>query len=395
MKALEGIRVVDVGQLVQAPQAALLLADLGADVVKVELPMLGDQARWIPAVAGHTHSGFYEACNRGKRSIALDLRNPAGKDAFLRLCDSADVLVSNFKPGTLDDWGLGYDVVSGRNPRIIYATGSAFGPVGPDAQLEGADMVGQAAGGLVSTTGRDGTEPTPVGATVADHLASQHLAAGILAALFVRERTGRGQRVDVSLLGGAIWAQASEYTAYFMSGVIPGRANRSHPLINGLYGILPTADGHIAIVGVPLRAKDAFLKAVEMPTLFDDPRFPHGLLTPENKQALLDELVPVFRRKTTAEWCAILRSAEVRYSPVNDYAAVTADPQVWENGYLVKIDHPALGPINAVGSPLRMSETPTDPTGVAPVLGQHTEEILLEIGYDWDGIGALRDAGAL
>lgn len=371
------------------------MADMGADVIKVELPGFGDQARWIPAAAGHTHSGYFEGCNRGKRSITLDLRMPAGRDAFLRLADSVDVVVSNFKPGTLDEWGLSYEALSARNPRIIYATGSAFGPTGPDAAREGADLAGQTAGGLVSTTGRDGTDPTPVGATIADHMASQHLAAGILAALFVRERSGRGQRVDVSLLGGAIWAQASEYTAFFLSGVVPGRANRGHPLINGAYGILPTRDGYIAIVGVPAPAKTPFLEAIGMPALFEDPRFASPLLTPDNKQTLFDLLTPVFRQKTTAEWSELLRAAGVRYAPVRDYAAVAADPQVWDNGYIVKVEHPTLGSISAVGSPLRMSETPTDPSGIAPELGQHTEEILLEIGFAWNEIEALRTSGAI
>ena len=172
MGALDGIRVIDLGLLVQAPQAALLLSDLGADVIKVELPGIGDQSRWVPAEDGGFVSGHWVGCNRGKRSVTIDLRTPLGKDTFLRLADTADVLVSNFKPGTLDDWGLGYEVVAARNPRVIYATGSTYGPIGADATLEGADLAGQSAGGLISTTGVDGGPVTPVGATIADHMSS-------------------------------------------------------------------------------------------------------------------------------------------------------------------------------------------------------------------------------
>ncbi len=391
MGALDGIRVIDVGQLVQAPQAAALLADMGADVIKVELPGFGDQARWLPAGTGVLDSGFFVGCNRGKRSVCLDLRKPSGRDAFLRLADTADVVVSNFKPNTLDAWGLGYEVLAARNPRVIYGTGSTYGPIGADAELEGADLAGQAAGGLISTTGRDGTEPTPVGATIADHVSSQHFAAGLLAALFVRERTGKGQRVDVSLVGGQIWAQASEFTAYFLSGEVPGRSNRGHSLINGSYGILPTGNGWVALVGVPAPARTPFCEAIGRPDLFDDPRFASPLLSPEAKQQLFDELGPIFRTKTTEEWVQILRASGTRVAPIRGYDEIAADPQTWENGYFVKGVHPTHGEVTCVGTPLRMSETPLVAGIVAPELGQHTEEVLLEIGFTWEQIARLSE----
>src|SRR4051794_16461831 len=191
--ALDGIRVVEAGLLGQGPQAAATLREWGADVTKVELPGLGDQSRWIPVTSTDWRAPYFLGCNRGKRSITIDLRVPDGRELFLQLCAGADVVITNFKPGTMDAWGLGYDAVAARNPAIVYATGSTFGPVGPDAAREGADLAGQAAGGLISTTGRLGGEPTPVGATIADHTASQNLVAGILAALIARQRTGRGQ----------------------------------------------------------------------------------------------------------------------------------------------------------------------------------------------------------
>ncbi len=395
MGALSGIRVLDLGVLVQAPQAALLLGDMGATVIKVELPGVGDQSRWIPATYGHAESGYWIGCNRGKQSVTIDLRKPEGRDVFLRLADTADVVVSNFKPGTLDDWGLGYEVLAARNPRVIYATGATFGAIGPLAHLEGADLAGQAAGGLIATTGVDGGPVTPMGATIADHMSSQHLASGILAALFARHATGRGQRVDVSLVGGAIWAQASEFSAYLASGKVPGRANGGHPLINGTYGILATANGHIAVVGVVAAARSAFAKLMGNEGLFEDPRFAAPLMSQENKVALFATLAPIFATKTTEDWVVALRTLGVRCAPVRDYAAIVADPGMYENGYLVKVQDPDRGEVTVVGSPLRMSDTPMVPSVRAPELGEHTEEILLGLGLDWDEIAALREVGAI
>jgi crotonobetainyl-CoA:carnitine CoA-transferase CaiB-like acyl-CoA transferase len=389
--ALDGIRVVDAGVLVQAPQAAALLGQLGASVTKVELPGFGDQSRWLPVTTGDPRSAFFAACNRGKRSITVDLRVAAGREVFLRLIDATDVLLTNFAPGTLERWALGYDVLAARNPGLVLGAGSAFGPTGPDAGREGADLSGQASGGLISATGDDGGNPTPIAVTIADHIASQNLVAGVLAALLARARTGRGQRIDVSLLGGQIWAQAGEYTAYLMTGTNPGRPNRGHPLIAGLYGIFPTADGWIAVVGVTPRQRDAFFNAVGRPDMLDDPRFPAGLLAPDQKAALFAELSTVFPAKSTAEWCAILRDAGQRYAPVRDYAAVAADPQAWVNGYFASDESGA----SIVGSPIRFSDTPARTGDAAPELGQHTEEVLLELGYSWDDIAALRDAGAI
>jgi crotonobetainyl-CoA:carnitine CoA-transferase CaiB-like acyl-CoA transferase len=393
--ALEGIRVIDAGIIVQGPQAGAALGDLGADVVKVELPDFGDQARWIPVAEGDGRAPYFIACNRGKRSVTVDLRTEGGREVLLDLLDTADVLISNFKPGTLDDWGLGYEVCAERNRGLVYATGSVFGPHGPDATREGADLAGQAAGGLISTTGVDGGDPTPVGATIADHIASQNMVSGILAALIARGRTGRGQRVDVSLLGGQIWAQASEYTAFFLTGQIPGRANYSHPLLHAAYGIVPTADGWIAIVGVPPAGRTAFYEAIGLPELADDERFQPFWYTEETKQALFAVLREVFVKKTTAEWAEPLTAAGCRWAAVQDYAQAAADPHVWANGYVVEGEHPEWGKLPMVGSPIAMSDTPVVPGHWAPELGQHTEEVLLELGYSWERIAELRDAKAI
>jgi len=391
--ALDGIRVVEAGLLVQGPQAAALLAQFGADVVKVELPGIGDQARWLPIAPDDPRSAYFTACNRGKRSATIDLRLPNGQQVFRRLAERADVVITNFKPGTMDEWGLGYEALAEINPGLVYAAGSAFGALGPDAAREGADLSAQAAGGLISATGRDDGEPTPVAATIADHIASQHLAAGVLAALVARGRTGRGQRVDVSLLGSQIWAQASEYTAYLLSGTLPGRPNRGHPLIPALYGIMPTADGWLAIVGVSPAQRTSFYEAIGRPDLLDDPRFATPLLGPTEKAALFELLGEVFPTRTTAQWCEVLAAAGQRFAPVRTYAEVADDPQTWANGYLARegdADGQAI-----VGTPVSLSATPTTPGDAPPALGAHTDEVLSEAGLSGDEIDGLRRAGMI
>ena len=395
MGALEGIRVVDVGLLVQGPQAGQTLRDLGAEVIKVELPGLGDMARWIPISMEDLRTPYFEACNRGKKSITVDLRIAEGANIFRKLVDTADVLVANFKPGTLEAWGLSYEALSKSNPGLIYAMGSTFGPEGKGADREGADLAGQAAGGLISTTGSDGEPPTPVGATIADHIGSMNMTVGILAALFSRNVTGKGQRIDVSLLGGQIYAQASEYTAYLMTGEVPGRSNGGHPLLPMAYGVLETADGYIALVGVLPDKRQALYEAAGVPELIEDERFAPIIYTTEIRQELFRLLADGFKAKTTDEWAAILDRIEVRYAPVNDYEQAASDPLVTTNKYIVELEDFNGETRRVVGSPIKMSDTPTSPSASAPELGQHTEEILLELGYSWEQIGEMRDLQAI
>lgn len=388
------IRVLEVGLLIQGPQAAALLADMGADVVKIELPGVGDHSRHIHVAEDDPRSAVFTACNRGKRSVTLDLRHAEGAAIFKRLAEDADVVVSNFKPGTLDEWGLGYADLAAVNPRIVCAQGSTFGPLGPDAEREGADLAGQAAGGLVSTTGADGEPPTPVGAFIADHIGSLNMVAGILAALHDRASSGRGQSVDVSLLGGQIWAQATEYTHLLLTGRIPGRANRGHPLIKAAYGLFPTRDGWIGVIGVPPQARDAFFIAIERPDLALDERFQGIAVAGDAVAWFKAELAQAFASHSTAHWCQALHEAGVRYAPVRNYAEVVADAGAWENGYFAEVPG-AGGPQRVVGAPIRMSATPLQPAATAPALGEHTEEVLGELGLDTAEIARLREQGTL
>ncbi|MCS5683535.1 MAG: CoA transferase [Acidimicrobiales bacterium] len=392
---LDGIKVIEVGLLIQGPQAAALLADMGADVIKVELPGIGDQGRYIFLGDGDLRSAVYIGCNRGKKALTLDLRHEQGANIFKTLTETADIVISNFKPGTLDEWGLGYEDLAAINPRIIWAAGSTFGPVGPDAHREGADLAGQSAGGLISTTGREGDPPTPVGVFIADHIGSLNMVSGILAALNARHESGRGQRIEVSLVGGQIWAQATEYTHYLLTGKIPGRSNFGHPLIPAAYRIFQTADGWIGLIGLSAEAKDVFFALAGRPEMAMDPRFDALLLAPEELKSLLAELEPIFLERTTDEWCEILEEAGARFAPVRNYAEVVADEGVWANDYFVEVEDDAGEIQRVVGTPIRMSETPLQPSATAPDLGQHSDEILSEAGYSAAEIEEFRAAGTV
>jgi CoA:oxalate CoA-transferase len=390
MGPLDGVRVLEAGLLVQGPQAALTMQEWGADVVKIELPGFGDQSRWLPIARDDRRSAFFTAYNRGKRSVTIDLRVPQGREVFLRLVEDADVVITNFKPGTMEEWGLGYAEAAGRNQRIIYAMGSSFGPEGPDATREGADLSAQAGGGLISTTGGKGAGPSAVGATIADHISGQNLLAGILAALYAREHTGRGQLIETSLLGGQLWAQAGEYTRYLLSGEISGPSGRSHPMIPGIYGVFPTADGWIGIVGTAGPARDVFYRTIGRPDLIE--RFPSLLYFEDVKAELWPILDEAFATKTTAEWCELLGAAGLRFAPVRDHAEVAADAGVRANGYIASLadpDTPGTS-TDVVRAPVRFSEPLSPPKRThPPELGQHTEEVLLEAGYSWEDIASL------
>ena len=394
MGVLTGCLVVDLSILVQGPQTGAMLHDLGADVVKVELPEVGELGRWLTVAVDDDRSPYVEANNRGKRSVALDLRTPGGKRALFKLVENADVLIHNFVPGTAEEWGIDYTDFREINPRLVYAAGSTFGPEGPNSRREGADMVGQAEGGIVSVTGHDDGHPTIVGSVISDHLGAQNLITGILAALLHRERTGEGQRVDVSLVGSAIYAQSSEMTYTMLSGKAPGRPNNNHPILRGLVHRCHTSDGYIYLLGVQEHLWNDFARCIGREDLMDDPRFATLVLEPENLLTLRGIIDEIFPTRTTDEWEERMQKWGQRYGRVKTYDEVVTDETNLLNGYVVEVEHPEYGAISVVGTPIRMSATPTETAVVAPTLGQHTEEVLLEVGFSWQDIEQLRGDGA-
>ena len=394
MGALSGYRVLDLSILVQGPQAAAMLHDLGAEVTKIELPEVGDLGRWLTVAIDDDRSPYVEANNRGKRSVTLGLRTAGGKRALMRLVEAVDILIHNFVPGTVEEWGIDYDALKKINPSLIYAAGSTFGPEGPNSQREGADMVGQAEGGIVSVTGHDDGHPTIVGAVIGDHFGAQNLITGILAALVHRERTGVGQRIDVSLVGSAIFAQSSEMTYTMLSGKSPGRPNNNHPILRGLVHRCPTSVGYIYLLGSPEHLWTDFALCLDREDLVDDPRFATLVPALEDVETLRTIIDDVFPSRTTEEWEQRLRSAGQRYGRVKTYEEVVSDDTNLANGYIVQVEHPSYGSISVVGNPVRMSETPTRVGVVAPELGEHTEEVLLEAGFSWEEIDQMRTDGA-
>jgi crotonobetainyl-CoA:carnitine CoA-transferase CaiB-like acyl-CoA transferase len=271
--------------------------------------------------------------------------------------------------------------------------GSSFGPEGPDAGREGADLSGQAAGGIISTTGSSVGDLSAIGATIADHIAGQNLLAGVLAALYARERTGLGQLVESSLLGGQVWAQAGEITRYLMSGEVSGPGGRSHPMIPGIYGLFRTADGWIAIVGVAGPLRDRFYETIGRPELIE--RFNSLLYFEDDKAELWPILDATFAGKTTAEWCELLGAAGLRFAPVRNHAEVVADPGVLANRYIAPAPAADGSEVAVVTTPVRFSGSESSPSAQVPELGQHTEEVLLEVGYSWADIADLTAAGAI
>ena len=392
MGALEGYTVLDLSILVQGPQAAATLHDMGASVIKIELPGMGDLGRVIPVSPDDPRSPYYEACNRGKRSVTLDLRTPGGKSTIERLVSETDVLIHNFVPGTMEAWGLSYEHLSAINPQLVYATGSTFGPIGPKSTREGADSTGQAEGGLMFATRIDGGPPIMNGAVVSDHVGCQNMVTGILAALLHRSRTGTGQRVDVSLVGGMIYAQASEITYTLLTGRNPERNHSGHAVVPTLLHTVETANGWIHLLSGTGPQWPDFARLLDRPDLAEDERFLALILSAEARAELVAIIDEVFPTRTLDEWEATLTGAGVRYGLVRDYESIVADQSMYDNGYLQRVEHPD-GSRVVIGTPIRMSATPLEPGAVAPELGQHTEEVLLEHGYTWDDITEFREQG--
>lgn len=401
-KPLAGIKVIEIAQEIQGPFAGLFLADLGAEVTKVENRETGDLSRWLlaqliggPNVKNGSVSHYFMAMNRGKRSITADLKKKEAVEIVRRLAKTHDVLLTNYRPGVLDRLGLGYDELRLVNPRLIYAQASSWGPKGPWTMRPSRDTLAQAASGLMSKTGMPNDPPLAAGAAIADQTGALTLAGGILAALFARERTGRGQRVDASIYGTMIAAQGFELNYTSLTGEEPERAGRGHPFLHGVWGAFRTKDSYICIAGVDDQRWPRFCKIMGIEALQNDPecgdnatRNFHGAKI----EAVLDTIFP---RKTTAEWLKELSDADILVTEVATHKQVLASEQARINGYLIDLDHPVAGKVTLTGCPVSFDGEVTHEAGAVAEHGQHTEEILLEHGYTWEEIGALRDAAVI
>jgi len=374
--ALEGLRVADFSQLVQGPNSTQFLGDMGADVIKIE-PRNGEWHRhWSMRDSFlNGESLSFLVFNRAKRSITLNLKDSRGKEAALKIIQSSDVLIENFRPGVMDRLGLGYDALSRIHPRLIYCASCGWGQDGPYLERPGQDLLAQAVSGVLMLQGLVDDPPSPVGMGVADLTASLHIVVGVLAALYERNRTGLGQRVDVNLLNSILSLATQELSVYFNTGHEPRRseAGMGHPYIGAPMGVYKTLDGYVVVAMMPL-GKVAELVGVPGFEGIESRNFL------ENRDAIKQKLEPGFASKTTAELIEILMEADIWAAPVNTFPQVASDPQVQHNRTITQFDHPTAGKFRTIGPPVRFSRTPSS-IKRPPLTGEHTVEILKEVGY--------------
>lgn len=397
---LEGIKVVEITMFQQGPVAGMRLGDLGADVIKVE-PKTGDPGRGFMRIIGvdaglKGRNYYFENCNRNKRSIVLDLKNKLGKNIFLKLIDTADVFLNNMSieaPGSL---GIGPDILLKRNPRLIYAQASGWGRKGQDANLYSFDYTGVARSGLMMSCGEKGTPPVQMIPGIGDELGGLICAWAVTAALFAREETGKGQLVDTSLLGSIIAMLGLVMSAPAILGKeFPRqiRAESGNPIYNHYRC---KDDKWIALAHLqPDRYWPNVCRSLNMEELENDPRFNSIETRAQNCRELVKIIDEIFATKTREDWLDILQKEGCICTPIQSPMEVSNDPQALANDYFINVDHPVWGKIKMVGFPWIFSETPASWRREAPEIGQHTEEILLELGYTWEDITAFKDKGAI
>jgi crotonobetainyl-CoA:carnitine CoA-transferase CaiB-like acyl-CoA transferase len=377
--ALHGLRVIDVTQVMAGPFCSMLLADLGADVIKVE-PPAGDSTRTMPGAVG-TDSPSFNAVNRGKRSIIINLKTREGIEALTRLTRSADILVENFRPGVMAALGLAYARLAALNPRLIYASISGYGQTGPMKHKGGFDLVAQGVSGIMSVTGEAGGPPTKAGIPLTDLGAALFAVVGILAALESRHETGQGQHVDTSLLDAGVGLSVWEATQYFSGRGVPERLGSAHRM-SAPYQAFRCADGFLTIGGANDRSFRRLCEVLGHPEWVDAPEFKTDAQRIRNREDLAARIESITRTRPRDQWLAVFDENGIPCGPINDYEHVFRDPQVLARELVVDIEHPTLGPIKTLGSAIKLSATPPDVRRRAPLLGEHTREVLIEAGFD-------------
>jgi crotonobetainyl-CoA:carnitine CoA-transferase CaiB-like acyl-CoA transferase len=403
--ALDGVRVLDLSRVLAGPWCTQTLADLGADVIKVERPGSGDDTRgWGPPFlkdrAGDdtAEAAYYLGTNRNKRSVTIDIARPEGQDLVNRLADRCDVMIENFKVGDMARYGLDAAAMRATRPRLVYCSITGFGQTGPYRDRAGYDYAIQGIGGLMSVTGeRDdlpGGGPQKVGVAVADLFTGMYATVAILAALRHRDRTGEGQVVDMALLDTQVAMLANLGANYLVTRQPPRRAGNAHQNIVP-YQVFAVADGHMILAVGNDGQFERFCAVAGCPELARDERFAKNAGRVRERATLVPLLADLMRRRTRADWLAALEAAKVPCGPINDLGDVFADPQVQERAMTAAVEHPLAGPLDLVASPIKLSATPVRMRRAPPLLGQHTEEVLAEIGVDAAAVGQLRARGVV
>ncbi|WP_272002455.1 CaiB/BaiF CoA transferase family protein [Roseovarius sp. ZX-A-9] len=391
---LSGMRVIELAHIMAGPVCGLMLADMGADVIKVEKPTGDDSRRFVPPEI-NGESAAYMMMNRNKRGIALNLKDPAAVEVLHKLLMDADVVIENYRKGAMERLGLGYESLAELNPRLIYCEISGFGRTGPYAERGGFDLIAQGMSGLMSITGEGpGRPPVKVAAPISDINAGILAAMGISAAYSERLKTGRGQKVDTSLFEAAIVQTYWQSAIAFATGEKPEPLGSAHPL-NAPYQSFRTSDGWINVGAANQSNWLRFLDVIGAPELNDDPRFSSNLQRIRNLPALVGVLDGYMARDTTANWLARMEAAKLPAGPVNDILEMHADPQARAREMIVTVDHPQAGPVETIGHPVKFSRTEASINRPAPLLGQHSREVLGEMGYDSERIDSLIDAQAV
>jgi len=392
--ALDGIRVLDLTRALAGPYCTLMLGDHGADVIKVEIPGAGDETRdWMPPAIGGV-SAYYLAINRNKRSITCDLKHREGKALIERLIERSDVVVENFSPGTLARLGFPDERIRTINRRAIVCHVSGFGQDGPGRAWPAYDLIVQGMGGVMSLTGAVGSDPVMVGVPQADMVAGMFAAFAVLAALHARERTGEGQVIDATMIGGQVALLSRQAARYFADGTVPRPEGNVHASIVP-YQTFRAADGHVN-VGVANNALfERFCRALDLEELLADPRFADNPTRVAHRRDLVPLLEQRIGQLTKADVVRRLREADVPVGPINALDEVFADPVIRHLGLIAEVDHPTAGRVRAPGIPVRLSGTPPSVRRHPPLLGEHTDEVLADLGYGADEIAALRKDGAI
>jgi crotonobetainyl-CoA:carnitine CoA-transferase CaiB-like acyl-CoA transferase len=389
--SLSGVTVIDFTRVLSGPYCTMVLADHGARVIKLEHPVRGDDTRhWGPPFLG-SESAYFLSVNRNKESVTLDFKHPDGKRILEQLLSRADVVVENFRPGTLDAAGFGATDVLSRHPRIVYCSISGYGHTGPRSEEPGYDAVMQAEGGLMSITGEADGPPLRLGVAITDIVSGLFAAQGVMSALIAREKTGRGQRVDIGMLDATAALLTYQAGNYFATGQVPSRMGNRHPTIVP-YESFRAADGDFVIAGGNDEIWRRLCAVIGRPELADDPRYRTNADRAPRHAEVKAELERALQTRTRDEWVRELTNAGVPCGSVREISEVLADPQIVAREMVRDVEHSTIGTARVINSPVKMSDTPTSVRTAPPTLGQHTTDVLRELGYDEQQLTALKSA---